>query len=103
MKFIRYTQKFPNLGFSDNLSAEDLEESFKNKKMRLQKMRNELHELSGLNEIEIVQFMNLCPNSLEEAVSWIPSLERILVNGNEIVIKKAIEIVQKNTPVESNY
>lgn len=103
MKFIKYTQHFPGLGFSDGLSGEDLKETVKNKKTRLTKMRNELDELPEFTEIEIAQFMNLCPNSVEEIVSWVPSLERLVNAGKELVIKRAIEIVQKNSPIESNY
>ena len=102
-RFLQYTQKFPSFGFADGHTGEDLKEIVKNRKTRLQKMRSELGELPEFSEVETVQFMNLCPNNVEEAVSWIPSLERLISAGKELEIKRAIEVVQKNSPIESNY
>ena len=101
MKFLDHSKKFPELSFSENLNSKELEEAFKTKKSRLHKIRGELNEIAELNELEIVTIWNLMPNNIEEAVSWIPSLERLKISGKENKIKEAIDIIQKNSPLEN--
>ncbi len=102
MKFLEYGNHFSELSYSNAMNSDDLEEDFKTKKTRLQKIRGELNEIVELNEIEIVKLWNLAPASIEEAVSLIPALERLRITGKETKIQEAIDIIQKNTPVETN-
>ncbi len=95
MQFFNYTQKFPNLKYSENISAEDLAEVFKSKRTRIQTIRNELKNIKELNDVEIVQIWNLAPENKDEALSWIPSLERLIVEGKENAIIKAIEVIKR--------
>ena len=96
MQFFNYTQKFSHLRFSENLSSEDLEEVFKNKRTRLQSIRSELKTIKELNEFELVQLWNLSPDTKEEAISWISSLERLVGGSGELAINRAIEIIKKH-------
>ena len=96
MQFFNYTQKFPNLKYSENISAEDIAEVFKNKRTRIQAIRSELKNVKELNEVEIVQLWNLAPENKEEAISWIPSLELLIPQGKEHVITKAIEVIKRH-------
>ena len=96
MQFFNYTQKFPHLRFSEHISAEDLEEVFKSKRTRLQSIRSELKNIRELSEFEVVQLWNLAPENKEEAISWIPSLERLVGGSGQLAINRAVEIIKKH-------
>ncbi len=102
MKFMEHSKNFPEISFSENLSSKELEEAFKTKKSKLHKIRGELNEIAELNELEIVTLWNLMPNTVEEAIAWVPSLERLKISGKENKIKEAIDIIQKNSPLETH-
>ena len=99
LEFLEYIQQFPHLRYVDDMSGEDFE-ALKERLKKTKKARAELEKFSEINELEQVQLYNLCPSSVEEAISWIPTLERFQEAGKEMYLKTIIEVVQKHTPID---
>jgi hypothetical protein len=59
-------------------------------------VRSELELLTDLEGFESAQICNLRPETKEAALSLVPTLQRLVVQGRENVISRAIDIVLKN-------
>ena len=77
------------------MSSDELSEMFKNKRTRIQSIRDELKMVKDLTDTEIIQIWNLSPETNDEALAWIPSLERLIPEGKEIYINQAVDVVRK--------
>ena len=100
LQFFNYSQQFPNLRYSEELTGEELNEVFKNRRSNIQGIRDELKGFSELTDIELMQIWNLGPESSDEALAWIPSLERLIPEGKELFIHQAIDIVRKHKTID---
>jgi len=79
-----YCKKFSQLKFSEDLDTEDID-PLRNKLIKIKKIRKEIEEKgSELEDIEMVQLWNLTPTDVDQALKWIPSLERFQEQGKEI-------------------
>ncbi len=58
-------------------------------------LKEEIENCQELSDIEIVQLWNLLPAQIEEAEKWIPSLEKLITEGKENEISKAINVLKK--------
>ena len=89
------------MAFSEDLETEDID-PLRNKLIKVKKIRKDIEEYNDLTEIEMVQLWNLCPTSIDEAISWISTLERFQEQGKEIYLKQVLEVIQNSTPVDPN-
>ena len=92
--FIDYLKLFPELKIATYGDNEN-DEEFKKKKSNLQNIRNSLYEFEKLIEIERVHLWNLLPESVDEAISLIPSLARFVEEGDEKYLKSVLETIQE--------
>ena len=96
MRFYGFAEKFIDLKGVDMSNTEDMEELFKRRRNKLQLIRDELDAIADFEDFEKAQICNLKPESKELAVLLIPSLQRFLSTDKEVLISKAIDVVQKS-------
>jgi hypothetical protein len=86
--------------FSHDLETEDID-PLRNKLIKIKKIRKDIEEKgSELSDKEMVMLWNLCPSTVEEAISWIQSLERFSEQGKEIYLKEILEVIKNASPVD---
>jgi RNA polymerase Rpb4 len=98
MDFLNYIQRFPHLKYTEEMGGEDIE-VLKERLKKTTKARAELDKYKDITDLELVQLYNLCPSTVEEAISWISSLDRFQVTGKEMYLKNILEVIHKHTPV----
>ena len=64
-EFLEYFQLFPNLRFGNNLEIEELSDALNERKSSLKNKREELHNIEGMKESEIVLLINLKPSNVD--------------------------------------
>ena len=101
-EFLEYFKMFPNLRFGNNLEIEELSDALNDRKSSLKNKREELLNIEGLKESEIVLLINLKPSSVSEAITWIPSLKKKISQGKSKDISQALEIISKYSTIEFN-
>ena len=99
-EFLDYFQMFQNLRFGNNLEIEELSDALNEKKSSLKNKRDDLSNIGDLKDSEIVLLINLKPNSVDEAVRWIPSLKKKISQGKAKDISQAIEVINKYSTIE---
>ena len=99
-EFLEYFKMFPNLRFGNNLEIEELSDALNERKSSLKNKREELQNIEGLKESEIVLLINLKPENINEAVTWIPSLKKKISQGKSKDINQALEIIKKYSTIE---
>ena len=86
--------------FTEDLDTDDID-PLRNKLIKIKKIRKEIEEKgSELSDIEMVQLWNLCPNSVEEALVWVQSLERFQEQGKEMYLAEILKVISDHIPVE---
>ena len=98
--FLEYFKVFSHLRFSETLEIDELSEALGEKKDFLKNKRGDLQSIKGMKEGEIVLLMNLQPSTVDEAVNWIPSLQRKMFKGKAKDIHNAIETIDKYSSPE---
>merc|ERR1712226_1649050 len=90
--FLEYCKKFSQLKFTDDLDTDDID-PLRNKLIKIKKIRKEIEEKgSELQDIEMVQLWNLTPSTFEEAMQWIPSLDRFQEQSKEAYIVEVLKV-----------
>ena len=99
-EFLDYFQKFSTFKFCERLQLEELDQGLNEKKEILKNKRRELQTISEIKESELVLLINLRPTQPKEVTSWIPSLQRKVIEGNSNDINKAISIIDQYSMVQ---
>lgn len=97
LDFLGYLQTFPNLGFNEDTQSNDLE-ALNEVIKKTRKMRTDVEKFKDITDLERTQLCNLCPTSVEEAISWITSLERFQIGSKEVYLRSVLEVINKHTP-----
>ncbi len=74
-----------------------MEEAINKKKAKVVKIRKALNDIDKLTNVEKIQLWNLMPNNIEDAIGYIPSLERLKITGDTKLIVEAMELLNKNS------
>merc|ERR1712085_177767 len=70
-EFLDYCTRCTGMKFSHDLETEDID-PLRNKLIKIKKIRKDIEEKgSELSDKEMVMLWNLCPSTVDEAVSWI--------------------------------
>ena len=86
MKFLDYSNKFDELNFGKNTNRDQFDEAVNKKKSRFDKIREELDNIDEISEFEAAMLWNMQPNTLDEAIAYLPSLRRLKDSGEENII-----------------
>ena len=97
--FLSYIDRLPNVPHIQDGDGDDIDE-LKDRLKKTQKATSEIEGFKDITKIEQVKLLNLAPQSVEEAVAWIPSLDRFQVSGREIYLKNVLDTVRKHTPID---
>ena len=101
-QFLEYFQQFEHLKYGEDLENKDLKDALSHKKSSLKSMREEIEATKELKNYEAVLLMNLRPSNIEEAVTWVPGLKRLISKGKKKELMQIIEIINKYSTVDFN-